>query len=480
MTHHPKYIKISGRMTHLVEEKLELLVCQVDASLLKTVQLEMFEAEDIENPDLLYFVWIERLAWHEQSVDAIDDPTKEATVKSLGHGVTCICQELTFMRQHHNVINDMNVLYSTCCCDHIPITVDISIGCIPVLESVDNDNINLSVIWSKLSAADKETYARDIDVHLNAVKLPVEAICCKDTECSNEQHFEALNVLYEGLVGVLTEASKKLSNRRRKNSNQPGWNDHVADLHKDARECFVMWCNNGKPRQGWIFDLMHQTRSHFKYALRTVKNNENVLRKESLANKLSCSNPNKFWQEIRTMTSKSTSLPSSMEGVTGKHAISVLWKSHFGRLLNVIQDDGLCDISCDTVYSDDIHVSTNEVVLAVQALGANKASGLDGIVAEHLLYSSERWCTMLAKCLSGLFVHVFLPDSMLAVVLVPIIKDKTGRIDRINNYRPIALASVVSKVVERILLDRISHFLETCQISSDSSQVLVLILVYMY
>ena len=194
---------------------------------------------------------------------------------------------------------------------------------------------------------------------------------------------------------------------RRKHSNQPGWNDHVADLHKDARECFVMWCNNGKHRQGWIFDLMHQTRSQFKYALRTVKNNENVLRKESLANKLSCSNPNKCWQEIRTMTSKSTSLPSSIEGVSGKHAVSELWKSHFGRLLNVIQDDGLCDISCDTTYSDDIHVSTNEVVLAVQALCANKASGLDGIVAEHLLYSSEIWCTMLAMCLSGLFVHGF-------------------------------------------------------------------------
>ena len=126
-----------------------------------------------------------------------------------------------------------------------------------------------------------------------------------------------------------------------------------------------MWCNNGKPRQGWIYDLMRQTRSQFKYSLRTVNNNENVLRRESLANKLAFGNPKKCWQEIRTMTSKITSLPSSIEGVSGKYAISELWKSHFGRLLNVIQDDGLCDMSCDTGYSDDIHVSTNEVVLAV-------------------------------------------------------------------------------------------------------------------
>ena len=36
---------------------------------------------------------------------------------------------------------------------------------------------HLSVNWSKLSAADKETYARDIGVHLNAVRVQVGAIC---------------------------------------------------------------------------------------------------------------------------------------------------------------------------------------------------------------------------------------------------------------------------------------------------------------
>ena len=69
---------------------------------------------------------------------------------------------------------------------------------------------------------------------------------------------------------------------------------------------------------------------------------------------------------------------------------------------------------------------------------------------------------MLASCITGCFVHGFLPDSVLSIVLVPIIKDKTGRIDLMDNYRPIALASVISKVVEIILLNRISKLLSTC------------------
>ena len=64
-------------------------------------------------------------------------------------------------------------------------------------------------------------------------------------------------------------------------------------------------------------------------------------------------------------------------------------------------------------------------------------------------------------CISALFIHGFLPDSMLSVVLVPVIKDKCRKINDSDNYRPIALASVISKVVEKILLTRMSDLLIT-------------------
>ncbi len=49
----------------------------------------------------------------------------------------------------------------------------------------------------------------------------------------------------------------------------------------------------------------------------------------------------------------------------------------------------------------------------------------------------------------------------MSVVLIPIIKDKKAKISSIDNYRPVAIASVVSKVVERILLDRLSEYMDT-------------------
>ena len=64
-------------------------------------------------------------------------------------------------------------------------------------------------------------------------------------------------------------------------------------------------------------------------------------------------------------------------------------------------------------------------------------------------------------CFTGLFVHGFLPNALMTVVLIPIIKNKCGNISSKDNYRPIALASVVSKLLEVIVLNRLENILTT-------------------
>ena len=51
-----------------------------------------------------------------------------------------------------------------------------------------------------------------------------------------------------------------------------------------------------------------------------------------------------------------------------------------------------------------------------------------------------------------MFKHCYLPISMLDSVIVPLVKHRNGDLSDKNNYRPIALSSVISKVFENVIL----------------------------
>ena len=112
-------------------------------------------------------------------------------------------------------------------------------------------------------------------------------------------------------------------------------------------------------------------------------------------------------------------------------------------------------------HVDDLKVTIENISEAVNKLDNNKSCGTDSIYAEHLKYSSEKIYTLLSMCLTGFFVHGYLPESLLTVILVPVIKNKAGNINSKDNYRPIALASIISKVIENIILVRIQDQLES-------------------
>ena len=100
----------------------------------------------------------------------------------------------------------------------------------------------------------------------------------------------------------------------------------------------------------------------------------------------------------------------------------------------------------------DIQVSCNELSSAIDYLDINKSRGLGGIYAEHLKFGSYLLADLLSQCMSSLFSYGSLPNSIIANVLVPLIKSKTGRIMSKDNYRPIALARVIRKVVEIVIM----------------------------
>ena len=50
---------------------------------------------------------------------------------------------------------------------------------------------------------------------------------------------------------------------------------------------------------------------------------------------------------------------------------------------------------------------------------------------------------------------------MIKSIIVPLVKNKCGNLDDKNNYRPIALSSIASKVFEHVILCRLEEYLWT-------------------
>ena len=57
--------------------------------------------------------------------------------------------------------------------------------------------------------------------------------------------------------------------------------------------------------------------------------------------------------------------------------------------------------------------------------------------------------------------HGYLPPKLIETTIVPIIKNKCGNISSSSNYRPIALATIISKLLESILLLKCEEYLCT-------------------
>ena len=71
-----------------------------------------------------------------------------------------------------------------------------------------------------------------------------------------------------------------------------------------------------------------------------------------------------------------------------------------------------------------------------------------------IIFSTDKVEPKLANC-HGEFLETRHQD------IVPIIKNKAGNLSSGNNYRPIALANVMSKVFESLILLRCEQFLTT-------------------
>ena len=366
----------------------------------------------------------------------------------------------------HKLIKNMKVLYNNIISDHFPVSIELDVELAPNVERGGNSSFVSMINWANLKQDILNKYNIDSDHYLKDVEVPAEALVCKNVKCKNSSHVDSIKLYYERILNALRCATRdniksyKMSNS--KNYNRPGWNEFCDSLYKEAHSALRTWRLNGSPRQGPICNYKNGTRARFKSAMRFIKKNEETLRMEALAQKLTEQNSVEFWKNIKKINRSNVSLPSVIDGVCGTKNIASVWKHHYKSLFNCLRENiDVCSTVEEFTYSRDIDVTNSEIVHTIRSLEKNKSCGLDNIYAEHFIHCSRRLVPLLAMCFSSILVHGVLPDTMISVVLIPVIKNKSKSICDKENYRPIALASIASKILEKILYNRMAEKLYT-------------------
>ena len=88
----------------------------------------------------------------------------------------------------------------------------------------------------------------------------------------------------------------------------------------------------------------------------------------------------------------------------------------------------------------------------IHPTGSSGAIKLIDLSAEHLANAHPSVVIHLQLLFSFMCLHGFVPDGFGAGVIIPLVKDKSGDLNNIDNYRGIALTPTISKLFESIIL----------------------------
>ena len=93
-------------------------------------------------------------------------------------------------------------------------------------------------------------------------------------------------------------------------------------------------------------------------------------------------------------------------------------------------------------------------------LKPSKTDATTNITSDLLIHSPDKLFEILVVCLRGYIVHAHVSNFLLISTMVPLIKDKMGDLTNSNNYRSIAISSLVMKIFDLVILSTFSEYLQ--------------------
>ena len=226
----------------------------------------------------------------------------------------------------------------------------------------------------------------------------------------------------------------------------------------------MAWKSAGSPTEGPLFEEKSRLWSVVRKRIRWCAARYECLRHQWRDKLFATQDSRRFVTQQR----RCSKLVIGGETVQDPDCLLKIWAEHFGKLAEsrlsdisdgVEQREKMSELEFQShkneEYLLDVPFTAEEVSRAVSKLKKKKAPGPDSLLAEHLKAGGEAVVIWLMNILNATVELESVPTVLKRGVVVPVYKGGGKDSMKIDSYRGITLTSMVAKVLEFLLLQRL-------------------------
>jgi hypothetical protein len=297
----------------------------------------------------------------------------------------------------------------------------------------------------------------------------VDAILLSD-DVSEINVKNCVNDIYSRIVKILYEAAQCTVPQRRKNFYKFWWTQELNELKEKSVYHHQLWKEARRPHSGPVYSAYCSSKMNYKRRIRELQQNETDTYTNELHDALLKKQGTVFWKSWRSRFDNNCGRAKYINGMSKSNEIldefvkffkhscassseagaKILYEKYQSARYNYI---GTCHSS-----EFDFDICLVEDVICNMKRG--KAAGIDGLTTEHLQFSHPALYLLLTRLFNFIVRNGCVPDDFGLSYTVPLPKNSNTSLS-VEDFRGIAISSVISKVFERCILDRYERFFVT-------------------
>ena len=263
--------------------------------------------------------------------------------------------------------------------------------------------------------------------------------------------------------GIIDAATRCLPRKKVKKKKSFVKDERLKDLCKTSKAAWIKWRDAGRPSSGSLADEKKRTKKNVRQFVATARARQERTKIHERDRMFKGNHPLRF--KSSSPKAECTKLVVDGQSVTETSDILNTFRSFFGSLAqsevpSTVSSTSPFKMEASSFGNNeqllDTEICIEEIENALKILKLGKSGGLDCLSPEHIVYGGEMLKIWMKKIFNRILKLEEIPDCLKEGLVIPVYKRHGKDPLLVSSYRGITLSSVLCKVFEIILLQRLS------------------------